>query len=179
MLDRGLEFSPGAHCGILSWSQQGVDWTSFERHSMRQSEWIFFWGCPTTWLQKWRSASFGYRRDPSSEVYVFISWPPLFDYSTLFSDYLYNRNVFWKSSRKSFVGYPKYTAIDNRVKRFFIGIFFSCLTIIFLFAPRRYLKSLLEVDTLFLNGDEWRGHVQRLADDWAAFNVLVSFDLYS
>ena len=40
-------------------------------------------------------------------------------------------------------------------------------------APFRYLRYISELDTMFLRGDHWRLHIQRLVKEWTDANLLV------
>jgi len=86
----------------------------------------------------------------------------------------YNARRFWRVDRNGFPEWSRSKAggTDNIFAQFLTNSCFYFLTVLCLFAPRRYFKIILEVDSLFLTGDEWRSHVQKLADDWSAFNLL-------
>lgn len=86
----------------------------------------------------------------------------------------YSAKGFWKEDRNVFLeSHPSTSEITGG--SLFHGSFIGILTIICLFAPKRYMRVLLDVDSSFLTGDGWRGHVQKLTDNWTAYNLLASF----
>ncbi|CAA7270324.1 unnamed protein product [Cyclocybe aegerita] len=89
---------------------------------------------------------------------------------------LYNEKHFWDSDRKTFFQDPASHDRSAVVKTFVESYFLACSTIL-LFTPRRYLSALKQINKLFVTGDEWRSHLQRLTKDWQSFTLLATIML--
>jgi hypothetical protein len=88
----------------------------------------------------------------------------------------YANHKFGTSNCVSFVETPNPQPKDLRhqIKRYLTDLFYVPSSIIFLGAPPRYRKLLLDMHTAFIRGDEWHDHIHKMLDGWSDSNLLAT-----